>query len=300
MPFKKLAFIQNLLILVTLFGGHFSFIYAFCYQHLLVQKQRAHLAFLLILIDNFMFFLILWLYSLLILELHKAIRQEYTLDGHILRRLDKYVGLSRDVPLNEADNSLIESYLLEKSLNVITRNSHGQIGVCLKCKIIRPDRAFHCETCSRCILKRDHHCPWLNVCIGFSNQKYFLLFLAYVWTYLIFVRLSLVWYDGGRILLAEIVFLVTAGFISLLLLNSLYLASVNLTNIEQSYPPRFKFSPGGPYYHRLADNLFRLDGKLNNLKQIFGRGDVWTLWLLPVWTTLGDGHEFPLNMKLTV
>jgi len=26
----------------------------------------------------------------------------------------------------------------------------------------------------------DHHCPWINNCIGFWNRKYFLLLLIYV------------------------------------------------------------------------------------------------------------------------
>lgn len=27
----------------------------------------------------------------------------------------------------------------------------------------------------------DHHCPWLNNCIGFQNRKYFMMLLMYSW-----------------------------------------------------------------------------------------------------------------------
>ena len=44
----------------------------------------------------------------------------------------------------------------------------------------RPPRANHCRICQRCIRKMDHHCPWINNCVGEWNQKYFLQFLLYV------------------------------------------------------------------------------------------------------------------------
>ncbi len=51
------------------------------------------------------------------------------------------------------------------------------VRVCRKCNVRKPDRAHHCSTCRRCILRMDHHCPWMNNCIGQFNQKQFLLFL---------------------------------------------------------------------------------------------------------------------------
>ncbi|PWN41221.1 zf-DHHC-domain-containing protein [Ceraceosorus guamensis] len=64
--------------------------------------------------------------------------------------------------------------------NLQVKSSTGQQRWCAKCNAPKPDRAHHCSTCGVCILRMDHHCPWLaSRCVGLRNHKAFFLFLFY-------------------------------------------------------------------------------------------------------------------------
>ena len=47
---------------------------------------------------------------------------------------------------------------------------------CYRCNKIKPPRTHHCSLCERCVLRMDHHCPWVGNCIGFHNHKFFINF----------------------------------------------------------------------------------------------------------------------------
>uniref|UniRef100_A0A8C3L3J3 Palmitoyltransferase n=1 Tax=Chrysolophus pictus TaxID=9089 RepID=A0A8C3L3J3_CHRPC len=50
---------------------------------------------------------------------------------------------------------------------------------CAKCQLVRPARAGHCRLCGRCVRRLDHHCVWINSCVGEQNHQAFILALFF-------------------------------------------------------------------------------------------------------------------------
>jgi len=51
----------------------------------------------------------------------------------------------------------------------------GERRHCKWCGKYKPDRCHHCRVCNTCILKMDHHCPWIYNCVGFFQLQVFFL-----------------------------------------------------------------------------------------------------------------------------
>uniref|UniRef100_A0A8D2L525 Palmitoyltransferase n=1 Tax=Varanus komodoensis TaxID=61221 RepID=A0A8D2L525_VARKO len=184
---------------------------------------------------------------------------------------------------------------MAQKLPVYTRTGNGAIRFCDRCQLIKPDRCHHCSVCAMCVLKMDHHCPWVNNCIGFSNYKFFLLFLAYSLLYCMYIAATVLKYfikywtgelSSGRskIHIFFLLFVAIMFFVSLMFLFGYHclLVSQNRSTLEAFSAPVFLNGPD--------KNGFNL-GFVQNLQQVFGEEK--RLWLFPVVSSKGDGHSFP-------
>ncbi|XP_040196457.1 palmitoyltransferase ZDHHC20 isoform X1 [Rana temporaria] len=197
-----------------------------------------------------------------------------------------------------------------KDLPVYTSTATKAIRYCDRCQLIKPDRCHHCSTCDVCVLKMDHHCPWVNTCVGFSNYKFFLLFLMYSLFYCLFIAATVLQYfirfwtlcrskseescpqnelpdTRAKFHVLFLFFVSAMFFISILSLFSYHcwLVSKNRSTIEAFRAPFFRTGP--------EKDGFSL-GFSKNLREVFG--DEKKYWLLPVFTSLGDGCSFPTRL----
>lgn len=48
---------------------------------------------------------------------------------------------------------------------------------CHICDAAKPERTHHCSKCMNCVFNMDHHCVWIDNCVGVNNRKAFTLLL---------------------------------------------------------------------------------------------------------------------------
>ncbi|KAH7390236.1 DHHC palmitoyltransferase-domain-containing protein [Cadophora sp. MPI-SDFR-AT-0126] len=149
---------------------------------------------------------------------------------------------SRNVasPQDDPDSPGLELFYTK---DVFVCELDGKPKWCSYCANWKPDRAHHCSTSGRCILKMDHFCPWVGGPVGENNMKFFIQFNSYTALYCLHLLVVMAIYVAKQksskdekvhaemvviLGLAAFFFSFTAGMAG----SSIHLAIWNLTQVE--------------------------------------------------------------------
>lgn len=183
------------------------------------------------------------------------------------------------------------------------RKAGGERRHCKWCGKYKPDRCHHCRPCNTCILKMDHHCPWIYNCVGFHNYKYFVLLLFYT----VLATHFIVWtMTESMVRVVEqsaafhTMFFTLFGITLAFFLGSLatpffgfhiWLTCMGLTTIEfceKRLPKKSAQDPSSDCFADCTENdsIWNL-GCFRNVAASFGSNPL--MWLIPFSGPSGDG-----------
>ncbi|KAH7936766.1 hypothetical protein HPB49_003909 [Dermacentor silvarum] len=280
-----LCWIPVALVAALFSWAYYAYVVLFCYSIVLQESTVTAAAFTLVF--HLLLFLCLWSFVRTTLSAPIAVPLPYQLSAGEQQALS---GCRR----NEiAYRRLLDMLALQRG--VLTVGVDGCVRVCEPCCLIKPDRCHHCSTCRKCILKMDHHCPWFNNCVHFGNYKFFLLTLFYAVALSVYgvttmgTHVVKMWLGATATPSSFHLTLVTLlGVVLALGLGSFLCAHISMmlgneTTLEDMRGPVF----------RNPEDSFDV-GRYHNFVQVFGPRVL--LWVVPVFTSIGDGVRFPTKM----
>jgi palmitoyltransferase len=201
-------------------------------------------------------------------------------------------------------------HVLEPEYTYLTDRPQ-QIVLCNKCNAVksRINRTHHCSKCNACILRMDHHCIWINRCIGGYNADLYIRHFNNLHSYIRFLVWSLIglffcfglvirgaWIIGSSSISSNVtkeepvsmtmIFIVALNttictpllfILSLLTYNQIKNLCLNVTSIE-----RIKHENS---YQENDMDLKQFDiGFYENIKSVMGSYSIlWLIWTVNGW-----------------
>lgn len=206
-----------------------------------------------------------------------------------------------EVPQQE--DWLITENAGKSNLAVKELKKDGKRRNCKWCGKYKPDRCHHCRVCRQCILKMDHHCPWIYNCVGFQNYKFFFLLLTYtmldthfiIWTMSESMVRS-VDENAPFVIMFFILFGLSLSFLLGTLVTLFYgfhvwLMLQGMTTIEFCEQVLPKQGMVSCWICMESDSIYNL-GAYGNIQAVLGDNPL--LWLFPFSGPPGDGLNFEI------
>ncbi|KAJ7153411.1 DHHC palmitoyltransferase-domain-containing protein [Mycena crocata] len=202
---------------------------------------------------------------------------------------------------------------------------------CSRCAIVKPFRAHHCRICGTCVLKFDHHCPWIGQCVGARNHKFFLNFSFATLVFTLYTFVTLVVFntpkntnDGRDVDPQEVVIIALAALFALftasLAVMHARMIVLSQTTVESLTKQRMKererngLSDAGVHWWEFGakrralaaydkewgapdteGNLWWAGSARAGWEDVMGRS-VWG-WIFPIGRPLGDGLSYRPNPR---